>query len=126
MKRIQKQTGESVTVRSVLESLNPQQRSAVEKIDGPVLILAGAGSGKTRVLTVRIAYMIQECGISPRSILAMTFTRKAAGEMQNRIQKLIGPQDGLWIGTFHSIFARILRWEAQWIGYSPDFVIYDK
>lgn len=126
MKRVQKQTEEAHTVRSVLESLNSQQRMAVEKIDGPVLILAGAGSGKTRVLTVRIAYMIQECGISPRSILAMTFTRKAAGEMQNRIQKLIGPKVGLWIGTFHSIFARILRWEAQWIGYSPDFVIYDK
>lgn len=125
MKKTQKYTDEALTVRSVLESLNLQQRLAVEKIDGPVLILAGAGSGKTRVLTVRIAYMIQECGIPPHSILAMTFTRKAAGEMQTRIQKLIGSQNGLWIGTFHSIFARILRWEAQWIGYSPDFVIYD-
>jgi DNA helicase-2/ATP-dependent DNA helicase PcrA len=109
-----------------IEKLNPEQRKAVEVTEGPVLILAGAGSGKTRVLTVKIAYMIHERRISPGDILAMTFTKKAAEEMRSRIRKLIGNENGLWIGTFHSVFAKILRREAPLFGYSTDFVIYDK
>ena len=91
--------------------------------EGPVLVLAGAGSGKTRVLTYRIAYLIHELGIPPGEILAMTFTKKAAREMQERIEKLAGGV--AWIGTFHSIFAKILRWEAESVQYSRQFVIYD-
>lgn len=93
--------------------------------EGPVLVLAGAGSGKTRVLTNRIAYLIAERHISPWEILAMTFTNKAAGEMKERLEGFGLVDHGLWIGTFHSIFARILRWEAEWIGYTSDYVIYD-
>ena len=111
---------------ATIEKLNPEQRKAVEMTDGPVLILAGAGSGKTRVLTVKIAYMINERRISPNEILAMTFTKKAAEEMRSRIRKLVGDVNGLWIGTFHSVFAKILRREASLFGYSADFVIYDK
>ena len=111
---------------AAIEKLNPEQRKAVEATEGPVLILAGAGSGKTRVLTVKIAYMIQERRIPPGEILAMTFTKKAAEEMRSRIRKLVGSENGLWIGTFHSVFAKILRREAPHFGYSTDFVIYDK
>jgi DNA helicase-2/ATP-dependent DNA helicase PcrA len=109
-----------------LEKLNQEQRKAVEITDGPILIFAGAGSGKTRVLTHKIAYMIGQCNIPPCEILAMTFTKKAAEEMRNRIRKLVGSEKGLWIGTFHSVFARIIRWEAPLVGYHSDFVIYDK
>jgi DNA helicase-2/ATP-dependent DNA helicase PcrA len=107
-----------------LSDLNSVQQQAVMCTEGPVLVLAGAGSGKTRVLTYRIAYLIQEMGISPGEILAMTFTKKAAREMQERIEKLVGGV--AWIGTFHSIFARILRWEAESVQYSDQFVIYDQ
>jgi DNA helicase-2/ATP-dependent DNA helicase PcrA len=107
-----------------LSDLNSVQQQAVMCTEGPVLILAGAGSGKTRVLTYRIAYLIQEMGISPGEILAMTFTKKAAREMQARVEKLVGGV--AWIGTFHSIFARILRWEAESVQYSDQFVIYDQ
>jgi len=113
-------------VKDILETLNNEQRNAVLAGDGPVMVLAGAGSGKTRVLTMRIAHLISERRVSPQNILAVTFTKKAAGEMKERIQALVPQSDGLWIGTFHSIFSRILRKEASAIGYTPDFVIYDR
>ncbi len=105
--------------------LNEQQAKAVRQSDGPVLILAGAGSGKTRTLTSRIAYLIHEKGVSPQNILAVTFTNKAAREMKERIMAVSGDVQGLWIGTFHSISARIMRREAQHLGYESNFSIYD-
>lgn len=111
---------------SLLDKLNPEQRKAAETIEGAVLIFAGAGSGKTRTLTYRIAHMVEECGIDPYNILAVTFTNKAAGELKERIQKLIGAKaKGLWAGTFHSICARILRQEGEAIGIAHNFSIYD-
>ena len=108
-----------------LEDLNPSQKEAVLHPKGPCLVIAGAGSGKTRVLTYRIAHLIKE-GIDPFSILALTFTNKAAKEMKNRIEGIVGTDArSLWMGTFHSIFARILRSEGYKIGYPPNFVIYD-
>ena len=109
----------------ILKNLNPQQRDAVTTTKGPVLVLAGAGSGKTRVLTYRIAYLLQKENVSPHEILAMTFTNKAAGEMKERIQHFIALNHNMWIGTFHSVFSKILRWEAEKIGYSSNFIIYD-
>ena len=93
---------------NVLEGLNPEQEQAVKHFKGPLLILAGAGSGKTRVLTHRIAYLIEEYGVNPWNILAITFTNKAAREMQKRIAELVGQEiaANLWMGTFHSIFSR--------------------
>jgi DNA helicase-2/ATP-dependent DNA helicase PcrA len=115
-----------VLADSVLDDLNPEQRKAVEDTEGPLLVLAGAGSGKTRVLTRRIAYLIGACGIPAESILAVTFTNKAAGEMRERVQKLLGPDTGeLWIGTFHSTCLRILRREIGHLNRSRGFVIYD-
>lgn len=112
---------------SLLDGLNPQQRQAAETIDGPVLIFAGAGSGKTRTLTFRIAHMVKECGIPPSQILAVTFTNKAAGEMKERIANLIGKSSReLWAGTFHSICCRLLRRYGKRIGIEPNFVIYDE
>lgn len=109
-----------------LSQLNEQQRSAVSHVNGPLLIIAGAGSGKTRVLTYRIAYLLQHQHALPQNILALTFTNKAAREMQERIQTLIGERAaGLWMGTFHSTFSKILRFEAERIGYSSSFSIYD-
>jgi len=113
-------------LRDHLKSLNPEQKHAVTAQEGPVIVLAGAGSGKTRVLTMRIAYLMAEKGVQPENILAVTFTKKAAGEMKERVQKLVPGSSGLWIGTFHSVFARILRQEAAAVGYTPDFVIYDR
>jgi len=111
---------------SILDDLNQEQREAVEATEGPVLVLAGAGSGKTRVLTCRIAYLIGVCGIPAESILAVTFTNKAAGEMRERVEKLLGPDAGaLWIGTFHSTCLRILRSEIGHLNRSRGFVIYD-
>ena len=110
----------------LLDGLNPQQRQAVEAPPGPTLVIAGPGSGKTAVLTRRVAYLIREHGIPPYRIMAVTFTNKAAREMQERIEKLVGDQvKGLMIGTFHAICARLLRREAAKIGIKPDFVIYD-
>jgi DNA helicase-2/ATP-dependent DNA helicase PcrA len=110
----------------ILKDLNKEQRKAVQQIEGPCMIVAGAGSGKTRVLTYKIAYLI-EAGISPFEILALTFTNKAANEMKDRIYNLVGTNAGnIWMGTFHSIFARILRWEGQYIGYDRNFSIYDE
>ena len=108
-----------------LDNLNSNQKEAVVHENGPCLVIAGAGSGKTRVLTYRIAHLIKN-GIDPYSILALTFTNKAAKEMKNRIEKIVGTEArSLWMGTFHSIFARILRTEGYKIGYPPNFVIYD-
>ena len=107
-----------------LDALNPQQRKAVELIGGPILIFAGAGSGKTRVLTHKIAYLVQEVGLPKENILAVTFTNKAAEEMKQRVQQLLNMDvSTMSVGTFHSISARILRREIQLLGYSNDFVI---
>jgi DNA helicase II / ATP-dependent DNA helicase PcrA len=112
---------------SILEALNPAQCEAAEIVDGPLLILAGAGSGKTRVLTYRIAYLINELGVNPWNILAVTFTNKAAGEMRERVEKLVGGMAGqIWGGTFHSICARLLRFEAEPFGLDSNFTIYDE
>jgi DNA helicase-2/ATP-dependent DNA helicase PcrA len=112
---------------SVLEGLNPEQRRAVETTEGPLLVLAGAGSGKTRVLTHRVAWLIGACGIPPESLLAVTFTNKAAGEMRERVHKLLGPgAEGVWLGTFHSTCVRILRRDISHLGFSRGFAIYDQ
>ncbi len=111
----------------LLRELNDEQRAAVQAVDGPVLIFAGAGSGKTRVLTYRIAYMVRELGIPPHQILAVTFTNKAAEEMIARIQQLIGNSARrLWAGTFHSVCARILRMDGERIGVPRNFVVFDE
>ena len=109
-----------------LEQLNPQQRKAVKLTGGPILIFAGAGSGKTRVLTHKIAYLVQEVGLPTDNILAVTFTNKAADEMKKRVQELLNMDvSAMSVGTFHSISARILRKEIHQLGYNNDFVIYD-
>tara|TARA_B100001750_G_scaffold248502_1_gene280370 strand:+ start:19652 stop:21877 length:2226 start_codon:yes stop_codon:yes gene_type:complete len=109
-----------------LKELNSFQKVAVTHTEGPCLVIAGAGSGKTRVLTHRIAHLIKEHKIDPFSILALTFTNKAANEMKNRIESIVGTDArSLWMGTFHSIFARILRAEGHKIGYPSNYVIYD-
>jgi DNA helicase II / ATP-dependent DNA helicase PcrA len=112
---------------SLLNTLNPAQRDAVEHVNGPLLVLAGAGSGKTRVLTVRIARLIEEHGVPPWRIFAVTFTNKAATEMKHRVGRFLGRDpSGLWIGTFHSLSARILRREAAHLGFTGNFTIYDE
>jgi DNA helicase-2/ATP-dependent DNA helicase PcrA len=109
-----------------LKELNPEQRQAVEHTDGPVMIIAGAGSGKTRVLTYRIAHLIYAKGVDAFHILSLTFTNKAASEMKHRIEKLAGLEArNTWMGTFHSVFAKILRVEADKLGYPSNFTIYD-
>jgi DNA helicase-2/ATP-dependent DNA helicase PcrA len=108
-------------------ALNPAQREAVDHVHGPILVLAGAGSGKTRVLTTRIATLIERHGVPPHRIFAVTFTNKAAGEMKDRIGRLLGRDpSGLWIGTFHSLSARLLRREAELLGFTRQFTIYDE
>ncbi len=115
-----------MTKKALLNNLNPQQKEAVSHVNGPLLVLAGAGSGKTKVITHRFAYLTANQKISPASILAMTFTNKAANEMKERIEGLTGKStDGLWIGTFHSLSARILRREISKLGFRNDFCIYD-
>lgn len=110
----------------LLQVLNPEQREAVTTIDGPVLVLAGPGSGKTRVLTHRVAYLVQEASIHPQNILAVTFTNKAAREMQERVQSLLNERaETLSVGTFHSLCARILRRHIDHLGYDNNYVIYD-
>ena len=111
---------------SIYYTLNDKQREAVLCTEGPLLILAGAGSGKTRVLTHRIAYLIEECGVNPWNILAITFTNKAAGEMRERVDKIVGfGSDSVWVSTFHSTCVRILRRHIDLLGYDTNFTIYD-
>ena len=111
---------------SILDSLNPQQQEAVLQTEGPVLILAGACSGKTRVLTHRIAYLIEEQEVNPWNIMAITFTNKAAGEMRERVDKIVGyGSESVWVSTFHSSCVRILRRHIDQIGYTGNFTIYD-
>jgi DNA helicase-2/ATP-dependent DNA helicase PcrA len=113
-------------VDDLLTQLNPEQRKAVKITRGPILILAGAGSGKTRVITYRVAYLIKKKNISARNILAITFTNKAAEEMQSRVKMLLGSDHEVWIRTFHSTCAKILRGGAERIGIKNNFVIYDE
>src|SRR5579885_1637048 len=111
---------------TLIESLNPQQRAAVLHQGGPLLIVAGAGSGKTRVLTHRIAWLIAERGVSPGESLAITFTNKAAGEMKDRVARLVGSRaKAMWVSTFHSACVRICRAEAKRLGFTSSFSIYD-
>ena len=111
---------------SIYDTLNKEQQQACFQTEGPVLILAGAGSGKTRVITHRIAYLMEEMNVNPWNILAITFTNKAAGEMRERVDRLIGfGSESIWISTFHSMCVRILRRHIDQIGYDPHFTIYD-
>ena len=110
-----------------LEGLNPEQRDATVHFEGPLLVLAGAGSGKTRVLTARVCHLIREYGVAPDRILAVTFTNKAAGEMRARIARELGAEPaGMWVGTFHSVGARILRRYADRLGWTRSFTIFDQ
>src|SRR5438034_7988076 len=118
----------AVTAESILRPLNQPQRDAVTATKGPVLVLAGAGSGKTRVIAHRIAWLLGVEGVDPRHVLAVTFTNKAAGEMRRRVEDLVVPA-GIrtpLIATFHSACVRILRERAALVGLSPSFVIYDE
>ena len=117
---------EAMSEETILAGLNPQQKKAVQCTEGPLLVVAGAGSGKTSVLTRRIAYLIEEKGVAPWNVLAITFTNKAATEMKERVQKLLGPAaDSVWMSTFHALCVRILRRDAEKIGYSNNFSIAD-
>jgi DNA helicase-2/ATP-dependent DNA helicase PcrA len=119
-------TGTPDATPDYLARLNPQQRAAVENLDGPLLVLAGAGTGKTRVLTTRLAHILSARRAFPSQILAVTFTNKAAREMKDRIAAMIGPaSEGVWLGTFHALSARILRRHAELVGLRPDFTILD-
>src|SRR6201991_2102831 len=113
-------------MQDYLRELNERQKEAVLHIEGPLMIVAGAGSGKTKVLTTRIAHLMAN-GVDSFNILALTFTNKAAREMRERVEKILGNNEArnLYIGTFHSVFARILRSEATRIGYPSNFTIYD-
>ncbi len=112
---------------NILDGLNDMQAEAVQYVNGPLLILAGAGSGKTRVLTHRIAYLISECGVNPYQILAVTFTNKAAGEMKERIGNIVGAgSENVWASTFHSTCVKILRRFIEKLGFDRDFIIYDR
>ena len=109
---------------SIYDTLNDRQKEAVYATEGPVLLLAGAGSGKTRVLTHRIAYLIENNGVNPWNILAITFTNKAAGEMRERVDKLIGfGSEQIWVSTFHSTCVRILRRHIDLLGFGTNFTI---
>ena len=113
-------------MNDIIEELNNKQREAVLNCDGPCLVIAGAGSGKTKVLTHKIAYLMQEKGVRPWNILAITFTNKAANEMKERVENLVGEvAKDMWIGTFHSICVRILRRYIDRIGFTSSFIIFD-
>src|SRR4030067_494210 len=111
----------------MLNQLNPAQREAVTHLDGPLLVLAGAGSGKTRVITQKIVHLVERCGYAPRNIAAITFTNKAASEMRERVGALLQGKNarGLVVSTFHSLGMNILRKEAALLGYKPQFSIFD-
>ena len=113
---------------NILSQLNENQQLAVTYCDGPQLVIAGAGSGKTRVLTYKIAWLLKNVGLNPWNILALTFTNKAANEMKERIGGLVGNERAryLQMGTFHSVFARILRAESNYVGFTSNFTIYDE
>ncbi|HEU5207682.1 MAG TPA: UvrD-helicase domain-containing protein, partial [Gaiellaceae bacterium] len=114
------------TPESYLADLNEAQREAVLATEGPLLVVAGAGSGKTRVLTYRVAHLIRACGVKPNEILAITFTNKAAGEMRERLERMLGQTArAIWILTFHAACGRMLRREAERLGYRSTFTIYD-
>ncbi|MDT2076577.1 MAG: UvrD-helicase domain-containing protein, partial [Planktomarina sp.] len=118
----------AMAVRSApyMEGLNPAQRAAVEQLEGPVLMLAGAGTGKTKALTTRIAHLLNTGAARPNEILSVTFTNKAAREMKNRVSNLIGQIEGMpWMGTFHSICVKILRRHAELVGLKSNFTILD-
>jgi len=116
-----------MTKQLLINDLNPQQKDAVLHKNGPLLVLAGAGSGKTKVITHRFAYLSTAHKVAPMSILAMTFTNKAANEMKERIEGLTQKSsNGLWVGTFHSLSSRVLRKEVERLGYRKDFCIYDE
>ena len=111
---------------SIYDGLNKEQLEAVQHVEGPLLILAGAGSGKTRVLTHRMAYLMDKAGVNPWNILALTFTNKAASEMRERVDQLIGyGSENIWVSTFHSTCVRILRRHIDRLGYDNQFTIYD-
>ena len=117
----------ATTPETYLEDLNPAQREAVLTTEGPLLVIAGAGSGKTRVLTRRIAHLLSAVGVKPPEILAITFTNKAAAEMRDRVTDLVGPPArASWVMTFHAACGRILRREAPLLGYKSNFTIYDQ
>src|SRR6201994_1674428 len=116
----------SVPMTDYLIRLNPEQRAAVETVDGPLLVLAGAGTGKTRVLTTRFAHILLTRRAFPNQVLAVTFTNKAAREMRERVSAIIGqPAEGLWLGAFHALCARMLRRHAEHVGLSGNFTILD-
>ena len=117
----------AIEPQSYLADLNPAQREAVLTTEGPLLVIAGAGSGKTRVLTHRVAHLLATQGVKPNEILAITFTNKAAGEMKERVERAVGPvARAIWIMTFHAACGRILRREAERLGYRSSFTIYDQ
>ena len=113
-------------MEKLLEELNPKQKEAVMQTEGPCLVIAGAGSGKTKVLTYKISYLMKEKNVKPWNILAITFTNKAANEMKERVQALVGDAiNDIWLGTFHSICVRILRKFIDRIGFDHSFAIFD-
>jgi DNA helicase-2/ATP-dependent DNA helicase PcrA len=113
-------------MQNILEGLNKEQHEAVVNVDGPSLVIAGAGSGKTKVLTHKISYLINEKGVKPWNILAITFTNKAASEMKHRIEQITPDESkDIWVGTFHSICIRILRRYIDRIGFDQSFIIFD-
>ncbi|HEY2776343.1 MAG TPA: UvrD-helicase domain-containing protein, partial [Gaiellaceae bacterium] len=117
----------AIEPQSYLADLNPTQREAVLTTEGPLLVIAGAGSGKTRVLTHRVAHLLATQGVKPNEILAITFTNKAAGEMKERVERTLGPiARAIWIMTVHAACGRILRREAERLGYRSNFTIYDQ
>ncbi|HEU5371916.1 MAG TPA: UvrD-helicase domain-containing protein, partial [Gaiellaceae bacterium] len=117
----------AIEPQSYLADLNPAQREAVLTTEGPLLVIAGAGSGKTRVLTHRVAHLLATQGVKPNEILAITFTNKAAGEMKERVERTVGSiARAIWIMTFHAACGRILRREAERLGYRSSFTIYDQ
>src|SRR6201987_1037603 len=116
----------AIEPQGYLADLNPAQREAVLTTEGPLLVIAGAGSGKTRVLTYRVAHLLSAIGVKPNEILAITFTNKAAQEMKERVERRLGPgAPAIWIMTFHSACGRMLRSEAERLGYRSNFTIYD-